>query len=86
MPNCFWESEASPLELFSYQLDIDCFTQAQLSDMAQFLGAKERQSFIAYLLLIYDYSYDTEVDLFLFYLIQDLLFHSKLLLKLNKFE
>jgi hypothetical protein len=83
LPNWLWANEAFPLSLFSYQLDIDCFTQLQLSDMAQLLGAKELQSFVAYLFLIYDYAYDTEVDLFLFYLIQDLLFHSKLLLKLK---
>jgi hypothetical protein len=78
-----WGSEAFPLELFCSPLDIDCFTQAQLSDMAQILGAKERKFFIAYSLIPYDYAYDTEVDIFLFYLIQDLLFHSKLLLKLK---
>jgi hypothetical protein len=51
--------------------------------MAQILGAKERQSFIAYSLIIYDYSYGTEIDIFSFYLIQDLIFHYKLLLKLK---
>jgi hypothetical protein len=31
-------------------------------DMTQLLGAKERQSFVAYSFLGYDYAYDTEVD------------------------
>jgi hypothetical protein len=44
--------------------------------MAHLLGAKELQPFVAYLLITYDYAYDTEVDLFFFYLAQDLLFHS----------
>jgi hypothetical protein len=54
--------------------------------MAQLLGAKELQSFAAYLLRIYDYVYDTKVDLFLLYLMQDLLSHSKLMINLNNFE
>jgi hypothetical protein len=57
-----------------------------MSDMAQLLRAKERQSFVAYSFLIYDYAYDTEVDLFIFCMDQDNLFHSKFMLKLNKFE
>jgi hypothetical protein len=61
MPNWQWESEASPLELFSYPLDIDCFTQTQLSDMAHFLRAKGLHSFVANQLM-----FDTEVDLFIF--------------------
>jgi hypothetical protein len=28
-------------------------------DMAQLLGAEERQSFVAYSLIFYDYAYDT---------------------------
>jgi hypothetical protein len=44
--------------------------------MAHLLGAKELHSFVAYSLIIYDYVYHTEVDLFFFYLAQDLLFHS----------
>jgi hypothetical protein len=44
--------------------------------MAQFLGAKELRPFVAYSFRNYDYSNDTEVDLFFFYLSQDLLFHS----------
>jgi hypothetical protein len=31
--------------------------------MAQLLGAKELHSFVANLLIIYDYVYDTEVDI-----------------------
>jgi hypothetical protein len=49
--------------------------------MAHLLGAKERQPFVAYSFSNYDYSNDTEVDLFFFYLAQDLFFHSKLKLK-----
>jgi hypothetical protein len=52
-----------------------------MRDMAQLSGAKELQSFVANPFLIYDYAYDTEVDLFFFYLAQDLSFHSKLKLK-----
>jgi hypothetical protein len=52
-------------------------------DMAHLLGAKELQSFVAYSFRIYDYAYDTEEDLFLFYLSQDILFHSQLMLKLK---
>jgi hypothetical protein len=51
--------------------------------MAQFLGAKELQSFVLYPLRTYDYVYDTEDDLFLFYLTQYFFSHSKLLIKLN---
>jgi hypothetical protein len=78
LPNWLWGSEAAPRQVFSYQLDIDCFTQIQLSDMAQLLGAKELQSLVAYSFIPYDYANDTEVDLFFFYLTQDLSFHSKL--------
>jgi hypothetical protein len=39
------------------------FTQAQKSDMTQFLGAKEPHSFVAYSFLVYDYAYDTQVDI-----------------------
>jgi hypothetical protein len=46
-----------------------------MSDMAQFLGAKELHSFVAYLLLIYDYSYDTKVDILTADRFQDLLVH-----------
>jgi hypothetical protein len=49
--------------------------------MTHLLGAKERQSFVAYSFKTYDYAYDTEVDLIFFYLAQDLSFHSKLKLK-----
>jgi hypothetical protein len=47
-PNWLWGSEAFPLELFSYCLDIDCFTQIQMNDMAtQLLGAKELHFFVS---------------------------------------
>jgi hypothetical protein len=49
--------------------------------MAQFLGAKERQSFFANSLLIYDYAYDTEVDLWFANLHQDHLVHYLLISK-----
>jgi hypothetical protein len=51
--------------------------------MAQLFGTKELHSFVAYSLKIYDYAYDTKVDLFCFYLTQNLLFHSKLMIKLK---
>jgi hypothetical protein len=51
-----------------------------MNDMAQLLGANKFQSFVANPLRIYDYAYDTKVDLFLFYLHQTLLSHSKLVL------
>jgi hypothetical protein len=52
--------------------------------MAQLLGAKELQPFVAYSLKIYDYAYDTEKDHPIFcYLTQDVLVHSKLILKLK---
>jgi hypothetical protein len=76
------ESEAFPLELFSSQLDIDCFTQGQMSDMAQLLGAKELHSFVVYLLRAYDYVYDTEVDLWSSDRYRDLLVHYLLMRKL----
>jgi hypothetical protein len=47
--------------------------------MAQLLGAKELQSFVANQLRTYDYVYDTKADYFLFYLIQDLPSHSELM-------
>jgi hypothetical protein len=50
-----------------------------MSDMTQFLGAKERQSFIAYLLQIYDYASDTEVDILFADRFQDLLVHNLLI-------
>jgi hypothetical protein len=34
-----------------------------MSDMAHLLGAKKRQSFVAYSFRSYDYAYDTEVDI-----------------------
>jgi hypothetical protein len=55
----------------------------QLSDMAQLLGAKELHSFITYLLRSYDYADYTQVDRSFFYLIQDVLSHPKLMLKLK---
>jgi hypothetical protein len=58
-----WGSETFPLSLFNGQLDIDCFTQGKIIDMAQLLGAKELQSFVANSMQIYDYAYASEVDL-----------------------
>jgi hypothetical protein len=46
-----------------------------MSDMAQFLGAKELHSFVAYSLMIYDYAYDTQVDIWTADRFQDLLVH-----------
>jgi hypothetical protein len=46
--------------------------------MAQLLGTEEPQSFVADSFRIYDYAYDTKVDLFLCYLAQNLLSHLKL--------
>jgi hypothetical protein len=57
-----------------------------MSDMAHFLGAKERQSFVAYSLRIYDYAYDTEVDLLFADRCQDLFVHYLLMSKLNIFR
>jgi hypothetical protein len=51
--------------------------------MAQVSGAKEPHSFVANPLLIYDYAYDTEVDLIFFFLNKGNFFHSKLMLKLK---
>jgi hypothetical protein len=51
--------------------------------MAQLFGTNELQSFVAYMLRVYVYAYDTEADLFFYYLMQDLLFHSKLMIKLK---
>jgi hypothetical protein len=34
-----------------------------MSDMAQLLGAKDRQSLVAYSFIIYDYVTDTKVDI-----------------------
>jgi hypothetical protein len=51
--------------------------------MTQLLGAKELQFFVAYSFIIYDYVFDTKVDLFIFDIIQDLPSHSKLMLKLK---
>jgi hypothetical protein len=63
-PNWLWGSEEYPLSLFCSQLDTDYFTQMQLSNIAQLLGAKELHSFITYLLRSYDYDYYTQVDRF----------------------
>jgi hypothetical protein len=52
-----------------------------MSDMAHFLGAKERQSFVAYSLRAYDYMFDTKNDLWLADPIQDLLVHYLLMNK-----
>jgi hypothetical protein len=62
LPNGLSGSDSFPLSLFNSQLDIDCFTQIHMSDMAQLLGAKELKSFVTYSLQIYDYASDTEVD------------------------
>jgi hypothetical protein len=86
LPNWLWESEASPLSLFSSHLDIDCFTQEQMNDMAQFLGAKEPHSFVVNPLKIYDYAYDTQVDNLFADRFQDNLVHCLLISKLNSFR
>jgi hypothetical protein len=57
-----------------------------MSDMAQLLGAKELQSFVAYSLIIYDYSYDTEVDIWTVDRFQDFLVHYMLKIKLYTFR
>jgi hypothetical protein len=54
-----------------------------MSDMAQWLGAKELQSFVAYSLKFYYYADDTKVDHFVFYLAQNIIFHSKLMEKIK---
>jgi hypothetical protein len=89
LPSWLWGSEAFPLELISFYLDINCFTQLQFSDMAHLLGANERQSFVVYSLIIYDYDNDTEDDRFFGYLTYDILSHSnfdKIKLYLNDEE
>jgi hypothetical protein len=55
-----------------------------MNDMAQFLGAKELHSFVVYSLIIYDYAYDTEVDIWLADRLQDYtLVHYLLINKLR---
>jgi hypothetical protein len=44
------------------------------------LGSKEQKSFVAYSFRNYDYSSDTEADIFFLYLMQDLLFHPKMII------
>jgi hypothetical protein len=53
------------------------FTHVQMSDMTQLLGAKKRHSSIAY--LFYDYTYDTEVDLWCIDRFQDFPVHDLLM-------
>jgi hypothetical protein len=50
-----------------------------MSDMAQLSGAKELHSFVAYLVKIYDYAYDTEVDIWTSDLFLDFLVHYLLM-------
>jgi hypothetical protein len=53
--------------------------------MAQFLGAKELHSFVAYSLVPYDYAYDTEADILTADLFQDNLVHYQLINKLHTY-
>jgi hypothetical protein len=53
-----------------------------MSDMAHLLGAKELHSFVAYSFRNYDYSNDTEVDIWSADHCQDLLVHYLLISKL----
>jgi hypothetical protein len=50
-----------------------------MSDMAHLLGAKELHSFVAYSFRNYDYSNDTEVDIWTSDLFLDLLVHIMLI-------
>jgi hypothetical protein len=53
--------------------------------MAHLLGAKELQFFVANPFIIYDYVYDTEVDICSADHFQDLLVHYLLMIKLNTY-
>jgi hypothetical protein len=57
-----------------------------MSEMAQLLGAKELQSFVPYSFKIYDYAYDTEVDIWTADLCQDHIVHYLLISKLYTFR
>jgi hypothetical protein len=54
--------------------------------MAHWLRAKELHSFVAYSFLVYDYAYDTEVDIWRADRFQDLLVHYMLMSNLNIFR
>jgi hypothetical protein len=54
--------------------------------MAQLLGEKEPQTFVAYSLRNYDYAYGTKVDILLVGRFQDNPVHYLLMSKLNTFR
>jgi hypothetical protein len=53
--------------------------------MAQFSGAKELHSFVAYSFIPYDYAYDTQVDIFFSDRFQDNIVHYQLINKLHTY-